>query len=289
MNFFVTGDGSVKANINLKFVTPKGSHGANFAADGQSLQQSLSIAREVFSRVERGKIDFVLIGLSPDVLFQGGTVDENLDALTEYLKLCAQVNTKAVCVILPVAPNVRDCYRQKFVTPLREILTALKDLFDFTTVDLFDVSMSEKYFADETHLTSDAAGVVNAILVYELCERKILPFAELRRMSYRCFSDLSYCLPPKIFHALMDKIFRATIDELKCKDRIKVAFVTDHAAVWCGDKLYNMFANNPRFETTIFMCHSKESSLDDAKHDVEQFKSRGFNVIGVFWNFRPRC
>ncbi|MBR1807361.1 MAG: hypothetical protein IJ774_13365, partial [Selenomonadaceae bacterium] len=253
MNFFVTGDGSVKANVNLKFVTPAGSHGANFAADGQSLRQSLSIAREVFSRVERGKIDFVLIGLAPDVLFQGGTVDENLDALTEYLKLCAQVNTKAVCVILPVAPNVRDRCRQMFVTTLREILTALKDLFAFELVDLFDLPLPKNYFTDE-NLNSDGVRAVDSILTFELYERKVLPFADFRCMSYEYFFELSRCLPPKIFHAQMDKIFRTTVAELKRKDRIKVAFVTDHAATWCGDKLYNMFANNPRFEPTIFLC-----------------------------------
>ena len=68
MNFFVTGDSSVKANIDLSLVMPAdGNHGANFAGDGQSLRQSLSIAQNVFSRVERGKIDFVLIGIEPDV------------------------------------------------------------------------------------------------------------------------------------------------------------------------------------------------------------------------------
>ena len=281
MNFFVTGDGSVKANIDLKLFTPAESHGANFAADGQSLRQSLSIAREVFSRVEHGKIDFALIGLSPDVLFQGGTVDENLDALTEYLKLCAQVNTKAVCVILPVAPNVRDRYRQKFVTPLCEILTALKALFDFELVDLFDLPMPENYFVDET-LTSDGIDAVSTILTFELYERKIFTFADFRRMSYEYFHELSRCLPPKIFHAQMNKVFRATVDELKRKARIKIAFVTDHAATWCGDELYNLFANNKRFEPTIFLCRSGESTLDDARHDVKQFKSRGLNVVGIF-------
>ncbi|MBR1806369.1 MAG: CDP-glycerol glycerophosphotransferase family protein, partial [Selenomonadaceae bacterium] len=73
-----------------------------------------------------------------------------------------------------------------------------------------------------------------------------------------------------------------TVAELKRKDRIKVAFVTDHAATWCGDKLYNMFANNPRFEPTIFLCRSEESTLDDSRHDFEQFKSRGLNAVAVF-------
>ena len=121
MNFFVTGNELFATSINLKFITPAGSHGANFSADGQTLRESLSIAREVFARVKRGKIDFVLIGLAPDVLFQGGTVDENLSALTEYVKLCTSSESKAVCVLLPVAPNIRESCRKKFVTPLREI------------------------------------------------------------------------------------------------------------------------------------------------------------------------
>ena len=286
MNFFMTGGSSFKANVDISLITPAGSHGANFSADGQTLPQSLSIAREVFSRVEVGKIDFVLIGLEPDVLFQGGTVDENLDALIEYVKLCASSGSKAVCVILPVAPNVRVHVRRKFVTPLREILSALKDLCDFTTVDLFDLPMPENYFVDET-LTSDGAAAVSTILAFELYERKIFTFAELRRMNYGFFYRLSFCLTPKIFHELMDKIFRATIDELKRKDRIKIAFVTDHADVWCGDDLYNMFANNPRFEPTIFLCLAKVDSTvstmaKEISHGVEQFKARGLNVVAVF-------
>ena len=286
MNFFVTGDGSVKANIDLKLVTPAESHGANFAADGQNLRQSLSIAREVFSRVEHGKIDFVLIGLAPDVLFQGGSVDENLDALTEYLKLCVSNGSKLVCVILPVAPNVRDRYRQKFVTPLRDILTVLKDLINFELVDLFDLSLPENHFVDEI-LTSSGGRAVNTILGFELYKRGILPFADLQRVSYRFFYDLSFCSPSEFFHGIMSNIFSTTVAELKRKARIKVAFVTDNASVWCSDELYNMFANNPRFEPTIFLClpntdKTNDLTITETVGGVEKFKSRGLNVVGIF-------
>ncbi|MBR1647795.1 MAG: hypothetical protein IJ685_13635 [Selenomonadaceae bacterium] len=294
MNFFVTGDDSFKMNIDLEYVTPKGSHGANFAADKQSLTQSLSIAREVFSRVERGKIDFVLIGLAPDCLFQGGDVDKNLTALSEYLKLCIDCGAKPVCVIFSVAPSVRESYRKKFVEPVRDILAELKKIYAFEFVDLFDFLVPEDAFKNERTYNLISAQAMDVILTFKLYELKIFPFAEFRFMSYEYISRLSYVMNKKLlphlnytaakhpFHAFMDKIFQMTIDELKRKDKIKIAFVTDHAAAWCGDKLYYMFANNPRFETTIFLCLSTESTFGDALHDVEQFKARGLNVVSIF-------
>ena len=84
----------------------------------------------------------------------------------------------------------------------------------------------------------------------------------------------------------MEKIFQSTVDKLRNKDKIKVAFVTDHAATWCGDKLYNYFARDARFEPTIFLCLQRYESdmktvIDDFRHGVEQFRSRGLNVVGI--------
>ncbi|MBR2519397.1 MAG: hypothetical protein IKE46_06400 [Selenomonadaceae bacterium] len=288
MNFFITGDGSVKANINLKFVTPEGSHGANFAADGQTLTKSLSIAQEIFGRVSYGKIDFVLIGLAPDCLFQSDdnlsadAFDKNLNALGEYLKLCVDCGAKPVCVILPVAPSIRADYRKKFVEPLREILTEFKKVYDFEIVDLFDFLYAAELFENERHFNLYTVPFMNVLLTFMLYNQNVLPFAEFCRMSYDYFYKLSYAIDKNTFNCLMEEIFRATLAKLKRKDKIKIAFVTDHAATWCGDDLYNLFARNPRFETTIFLCHSVESTPDDARHDFEQFKFRGLNVIGVF-------
>ena len=293
MNFFLTGDGTFKSNIYPEFVTPAGSHGANFAADGQSLSQSLSIAREVFSRVERGKINFVLIGLAPDVLFRDGEkfstdfVDKNLTALVEYLKLCIDCGAKPVCVIFPVAPNVRESYRKKFVEPLRSIIAELKKLHVFAFVDLFKVDFPKEKFADENRLTLDGARLISCILTFELYDQKIISQDDLYRFNYEFFFVLSNCLPAKLFHAFMNEFFKLTLAELKRKDKIKVAFVTDDAGTWCGDELYNFFARNPRFEPTVFISLPKS---DDDNFDtvskkfteaVEKFKVRGLNVIGV--------
>ena len=286
MNFFVTGDGSVKANVNLKFVTPKGSHGANFSFDGQTLSESLSIAQEIFGRVTRGKIDFVLIGLSHDVLFQGGNVDENLNALSKYLKLCIDGGAKPVAVIFPVAPSVRDGYRKKFVTPLQEILAELKKIYNFELVDLFDLPLPEEYFSDATHLNSDGASGTSVILTLRLHEQGIFSDEDFHGMNYDYFFELSYYSTADFFQSLMEKIFQSTVDKLRNKDKIKVAFVTDHAATWCGDELYNLFSRSERFEPTIFLCLSEidaksETAVKEFRHGFEKFKARGLNVVEV--------
>ena len=80
----------------------------------------------------------------------------------------------------------------------------------------------------------------------------------------------------------MDKVFSATIEKLRHKQKIKLAFVTDHAATWCGDELYKLFAQNPRFDTTVFLCRGIESTVQDTVHDLEQFQAAGINVAGIF-------
>ena len=284
MNFFVTGGSSFKTGIDLKFISSTKSHGANFSADGQSLQQSLSIAREVFSRVEHGKIDFALIGLAPDVLFQGGTVDENLNALTEYLKLCVSNGSKPVCVIFPVAPNVRELYRQKFVTPLREILDTLKDLCDFELVDLFDLPLAEGYFADEFCLNEQGKDFASCALGLKLHET-ILPFENLCNMTYAFFQFVSRTFSQKYFNDVMRRVFAASAKKISRKDKIKIAFSLWDPSMWCGDKLYKMFADNPRFEPTIFLymeaANDNELKQKDFAQGIARFKSRGINVVPV--------
>ena len=284
MNFFATGGSSFKAGIDLKFIVSSKSHGANFSADGQTLPQSLSTAREVFSRVEVGKIDFVLIGLAPDVLFRGGTVDENLSALTEYVKLCVQSGSKPVCVIFPVAPNIRDSYREKFVTTLREILSALKALCDFATVDLFDMPLAEGYFADDVQLNEQGRFFASCALGLKLHET-ILPFENLCNMTYAFFQVILRTFGQKYFNDLMRRVFAASAKKISRKDKIKIAFSMWDPSMWCGDELYNMFANNPRFEPTIFLYMQAAADNEIKRRDllkgVEKFKARGLNVVPV--------
>ncbi|MBQ9487032.1 MAG: glycosyltransferase [Selenomonadaceae bacterium] len=112
------------------------------------------------------------------------------------------------------------------------------------------------------------------------------PFDNLCHESYEHFYNLSRVLLKKNYTDLMERVFRTTVEKIRRKDKIKVAFVTDNAAMWCGDELYNYFAEHERFEATVFLClNQTELSFGnvqkDFRHGVEQFKSRGINVIGI--------
>ena len=288
MKFFVTGNETIKTGLDLNFITPADSQGSNFASKGQTLQQSFSVAENVFNLVERGTINFVLIGLAPDVLFRDengdftkGAFDKNIWTLKAYIKLCLDNGAKPVAVILPTAPSVSEYYRY-FFNSLLDILSKLEQIYDLKVMNFLRFNLAEKFFVDETHLTADGVTITSSALTYELNNMQIFPEADFCQMSYRYFYAISHFIGKENFHAVMNKVFSYTLSKLRRRRKIKVAFVTDHAATWCGDKLYNLFAKNRHFVTTVFLCRGNESTLQDTQHDVEQFKSAGINVVGVF-------
>lgn len=288
MNFFATGNDSFKAGLNLNFITPIGSRSANFADNCQTLQQAYSIAKNIFCLVGN-KINFVLIGLEPDILFRDkdnrltvDAFDENLQTLDAYITLCLNNDAKPVGVILPYAPAVRESYRKKFLTPLKNILNELERLHDFKVVDLFDLQDAEESFVDDTHLTEKASKLVSSYLTMKLLELKIFSEEDFCRMTYDYFYALSQMIDVNIFNAIIENIYARTVERLRRQNKIKVAFVTDHAAVWCGDELYNLFAENPRFETTVFLCRGMDSTIQDTQHDLAQLQASGINVVAVF-------
>ena len=59
MKFFVIGNGSIQAGIDLKYLTPLGSRGSNFAQKNQTPEQSFFIAQNIFRLVGKGEINFV--------------------------------------------------------------------------------------------------------------------------------------------------------------------------------------------------------------------------------------
>ena len=289
MKFFVTGNSSIKDAINLSYVAPLDSVGVNFASRGQTLQQSYSIAENIFKLIEKDKINFVLIGLTPDALFLDDkenfsekVFEKNFSALENYVKLCLANGAKPVGLILPVAPSVRESYRKKFLEPLEDILAVFEKLYDFKIVNHFEQNIPEKFFADEKHLTSDGAIMASTALTLKLFTDEIISVENFSAMSYEYFNSLSYMADKNFFNDLLSEIYSYSVQKLRRKEKLKVAFVTDHAATWCGDALYNLFAQNSHFETTVFLCRGSESTPDDIQHDFEQFKAAGLNVVGVF-------
>ena len=112
------------------------------------------------------------------------------------------------------------------------------------------------------------------------------PFESLCGASYEYIESLAHVLPRNVYDGLIDRIFAATVKKIRAKEKIKVAFVTYNAAMWCGNDLYNMFAENSRYDVKVYLSvdFSKGNSPSvkrDWQRGVEQFKTRGINVTGL--------
>lgn len=102
-------------------------------------------------------------------------------------------------------------------------------------------------------------------------------------MTYNHFANLSNMLPKDDYNDIATRIFKISAEKIRRKDKIKVGFVLYDSSMWCGDDLYNFFACDEHFEPTIFLCLRSNQELlkKDFLRGVEQFKSRGLNVIPV--------
>ena len=85
-------------------------------------------------------------------------------------------------------------------------------------------------------------------------DKNILSPKDFCGMNYDYFELLSRFSDKRSYHSFIEKVFSASIEMIRRKDKIKVGFVTIDSAQWSGDDLYNLFAADKRFEVTIFDC-----------------------------------
>ncbi len=340
-DFFVTGNEYMRDNLDLKFL-PRADLCKDdnlgriiFADVNQNLQQSFLIAKNFFAQVKPGTIKFVLVGLS-----SVQTVEEKV--LEDYFKLCLDNGAKPVAVVLPVHPTIKKTYKADAVKLFRDAIKRVVKKFEAAFVDLLDISLSDKLFQDKTHLNSEGAAAVTALLSVQLylkgiispkdiCAANedffnlfskhfprdknfpnddkplihhifcILAFEDFNRLSEtlsreicmdlmaRVFSDLPYSylanladiFPKDDYNELTNRLFDITVKNIRRKDKVKVGFYFDYSAHWCGDDVYNLFAQDKRFEPTIFALTDKpnEFQRDEFLKDSEKFKARGLNVL----------
>ena len=214
------------------------------------------------------------------------TIEKNFQILRDYIKLCLDNGAKPVGVVLPFALIMQRNFNTELLKLFRMTIHRLEENFDFTCVDMFDLNLGCDCFYSMTNLNLRGAAFASILLSFRLHEKNLIAAENFCGKSYDYFTMLSILLSKEDYNAFMDKIFAADVQRIRRKDKIKVGFVSDDAAMWCGDKLYNYFANDERFEPTIFLClrtdkPGNEILQKDYLRGVEQFKSRGFNVVGL--------
>ncbi|MBR0288863.1 MAG: hypothetical protein IJQ82_07780 [Selenomonadaceae bacterium] len=214
-------------------------------------------------------------------------VEKNIQILKDYIKLCLDNGARPVGVVFPVSTAARKNFDAELLKNFRGTIRQLEDGKNFFCVDMFDLAFDYERFRDLTHLNPKGMLAANSFLAMKLCERKIIPAESFCDMTYEYFFVLSKFAHKDSYNLLLEKIFEATAQQIRRKDKIKLGFVVYLSAQWSGDELYNLFANDKRFETTIFLCKRLGGSTDnelfqeDFLRGVKQFKSHGLNVIPV--------
>lgn len=218
--------------------------------------------------------------------FRPETFEKNVQILEEYIKLCLAKGAKPIGVCFPFAKMMHDNYDQNLLTVFRHTLRQFEKIYDFTFIDLFDLPTDYSWFYNMSHLNLKGSRLSSSVLSLRLHEKNILPVENLCQMTYEFFNDVSHLIPPDEYNSLTKKVFSLTAEKLRAKDKLKIGFVSDNAAMWCGDRLYNYFLQDERFEPTVFICLDPRSKdydtvVRDFRHGIDQFQSRGINVFGV--------
>ena len=248
-------------------------------SNAADLQQSYSAAKDVFEKAERGTIKFVVIKLAPDCI-------KDIQILKDYIQLCTDNDAKPVGVVFPVSQATRKTYSKKLLNNFRDMIRQLEESSEFFCVDMFDLSLGQDYFSDATHLNHKGIMTANALLTLKLYTKNLIPAENFCDLSYGFFNRLALIAPKDEYNALMENVFKASAQMIRSKYKIKVGFVLYDSAIWCGDELYNYFAQDERFEVTIYLCLRADTAKMELVrraflYSLKQFETHGLKVVPI--------
>lgn len=217
-------------------------------------------------------------------IFSDNSVEKNVQILKDYINLCIANNAKPIGVVFPIAPAARKIYDKKILDSFREIIHKLEESTPFVCVDMFDLNIGYDCFCDMTHMNFKGSETVNSMLSLKLYQNGCIPIENFLDRVYTYFDRMSHVVSKDVYNELMKRIFDLSAKMIGRKEKIKVGFLLYLADFWCGDDLYNLFANDERFEVTVFfgwatLPKNPTESLDTMLRSFEKFKSYGINVV----------
>ena len=107
--------------------------------------------------------------------FRLETIEQNLNVLEDYIKLCIKYKARPIGFMLPFSSIIRQNYPKELIFYVRYILHQFEKMYDFMFIDLFDLSLGYENFQDLTHLNARGAFYSSKELNKQLHERNILP------------------------------------------------------------------------------------------------------------------
>ena len=257
---------------------------------------------------------FVIMKLSPDQAIE----EKNL---ADDFKLCRDKKAKPVVVALPAEKICKadavKLFRDKINKLTKEHKAAFIDLLDekFSSAEAIDVLITARlYFIKLVSLASvvekgsdffkvlskdfpkDYKKLIQHIFCKLACDdfkrlSKILPRETCLDLMARVFSEMTYnhlanlsdMLNKDDYNAVAARVFELSAEKICCKNKIKVGFYFAYSSFYFGDDLYNLFANDERFEPTLFL-HTKSGNAainSERFQDAERFRKRGINVFDL--------
>lgn len=84
----------------------------------------------------------------------------------------------------------------------------------------------------------------------------------------------------------MQKKHQQLIEQIKCKEKIKVVFLAIHKSVWKVDPVFKKMLDVPYFEPIILVCpytfYGEERMWEDMKDTYEYFKDKGYPLLSSY-------
>ena len=222
---------------------------------------------------------------APDDTENSAQVLKDYVALKNYINLCIANGAQPIGVIFPFAPAVRKKFDRKILAAFRKMIRRLEVSHGFTCLDMFEFNISYDCFCDTTHLNETGQSFINSVISLNLWKMGLIPTEGFCDMNYDYFFRLARRSFKDDYNALMDSILNLSVRRIRRKDKIKIGFLMENSANWCGDRLYNYFLNDDRFEPTIFLAMREDDRNEEIEEEfrrgIEQFTARGLNIVGL--------
>ena len=111
-----------------------------------------------------------------DILPSGNEIKiaSNKKYLKEYIDICRQYDCLPVGVVMPMSPLIQKNYPHSALREYRSIVADFALLYDFVTIDLWDMDMPQHFFYDLSHLNRHGAKFFTRRLYEEVKKRKLL-------------------------------------------------------------------------------------------------------------------
>ena len=101
-------------------------------------------------------------------------IANNKKYLKAYIDLCRQYDCLPVGVVMPMSPLIQKNYPQEALREYRSIVADFALLYDFVTIDLWDMELPQRFFYDLPHLNRQGAKVFTQRLYEEMKGRMLI-------------------------------------------------------------------------------------------------------------------